>query len=73
MTRRLDHRCRTPGPAGLCDLCAADHARQDADVRRAVFVLWGAEGVRRWETQLRADRLARHRAARIKFLDRRST
>lgn len=77
MTRRRELRCRCCGlfaeGARLCDHCAASHARLAADARRAVYAVWGAIGVERFESQLRADRTVRHRAARIKFLDRRST
>ena len=63
MTRRFTT-CKCCGgfaSSSLCDSCGDHHARRLAVAQAAVLALWGADGVTRFKTELRARRLGARR------------
>ena len=65
--RRRFTTCRCCGgltASSLCDPCGSHHAQRIAVVQAAILALWGSAGAVRYETELRARRLASRRATR---------
>ncbi len=51
-----------PAESTYCGPCGADHVRHAAAVQAAIVAIWGSAGLASYETELRAQRLARRRA-----------
>ena len=64
--RRRFTTCRCCGgfaSSAYCDGCGDHHARRLAVAQAAVAALWGADGVARFRTELRARRISARRTA----------
>ena len=67
MTRNRGARCRCcgmPAESTYCGPCGADHVRHAAIVQAAIVALWGSAGLARYQTDVRAQRLAKRRATK---------
>jgi hypothetical protein len=50
--------CGMPGDSARCGPCTAEHVRHAATVRAAILAAFGSQGLVRYETTLRAQRLS---------------
>ena len=67
MTRNRGPRCRCcgmPAESTYCGPCGANHVRHAAVVHAVILAIWGTAGLASYETELRAQRLARRRATK---------
>jgi len=67
MTARRFSTCRCCGglsASSLCDGCGDYYARRLAVTQAAVAAIWGADGVARFKTELRARRLGVRRTTK---------
>ena len=67
MTRRRGPTCRCCGAlaaSAYCDNCGGHHTQRAAVAQAAIVAIWGTAGLTRYQTEVRAGRLAGRRTTK---------